>query len=72
MIVSTKKSILKMVKSLGDTKGRRLHGCFKAEGTKSVLDTLGHFELEGVYADAGWAAQHPDVKDTTVSRRADL
>lgn len=66
------KSILKEVKSLGDIKGRRQSGCFKAEGTKCVIDTLGYFDLVGLYATAAWAGEHPEIEDVTICSRADM
>ncbi|MCH5245785.1 MAG: RNA methyltransferase [Muribaculaceae bacterium] len=51
---SPSKSILKYVKSLADTKKRSIFGCFKAEGTKCVLDTLAHFETEIILATSAW------------------
>lgn len=48
------KSTLKFVKSLGEIKYRRQSGCFKAEGTKCVLDTIAYFEIEMVMATSTW------------------
>ena len=35
-------------------------GAFKAEGTKCVLDTIGHFNLRALYATQEWLDEHPD------------
>ena len=37
--------LCKTVKSLNERKTRKKEKAFKAEGTKCVLDTLGHFNL---------------------------
>lgn len=47
------------VAALDTRKGRRKTGLFKAEGTKCVLDTLGHFTLEALYATSEWTETHP-------------
>lgn len=47
--------------SLDERKHRRREGAFKAEGTKCVLDTLGHFTLRALYATQEWMDEHPDV-----------
>lgn len=54
--------IRKTVRSLSTTKGRRAEGCFVVEGTKSVLDALGSFELRGLYATSAWYDSHSDVR----------
>ncbi|MCH5345482.1 MAG: RNA methyltransferase [Muribaculaceae bacterium] len=48
------KSRIKSVKALGTSKGRRESDCFKVEGTKLVLDTIGHFDVVTVVATAAW------------------
>ena len=47
--------------SLDERKHRKREGAFKAEGTKCVLDTLGHFNLRALYATGEWLDGHPDV-----------
>lgn len=47
-----------MVASLGDVKGRREHGCFMAEGSKCVLDTMDAFECRYLMATRAWLASH--------------
>ena len=42
----------KEVASLATAKGRRSLGCFMAEGTRCVLDSLPHFRLRRLYATA--------------------
>lgn len=51
-------SISRMVKSLDERKGRRKEGAFKAEGTKCVTDTLGHFRLRNLFATDEWLDLH--------------
>lgn len=55
-------SEIKTVRSLEERKWRRREGAFKAEGSKCVLDTLGHFDLRSLYATAGWIAAHPGIE----------
>lgn len=50
----------KLVKSLAEAKHRRETGLFTAEGAKCVLDTLGAFEVERVYALRNFAEEHAD------------
>lgn len=45
---------VKLVTSLAEAKGRRRNGLFVAEGSKCVADTLGHFELQALYATQTW------------------
>lgn len=54
--------IRKTVRSLSTTKGRRAEGCFVVEGTKSVLDALGAFDLRGLYATTAWYGSHTDLR----------
>lgn len=54
-------NLIKKISSLDDRKGRHREGAFKAEGTKCVLDTLGHFSLRHLLATADWLADHEDV-----------
>lgn len=42
------------IASLATAKGRRKQGAFMAEGTKCVLDTLGHFTLRRIVATRAW------------------
>lgn len=50
--------IKKTVASLAEVKGRRKEGLFLAEGTKCVLDTLGHFSLYLLIALPDWISDH--------------
>ena len=50
----------KIIKSLADAKNRREHGLFVAEGTKCVLDTVGAYRPEAVFATKKWIAEHGD------------
>lgn len=52
-------AVISAVSSLDTRKGRRKTGLFKAEGTKCVLDTIGHFELDTLYATSVWLGEHP-------------
>ena len=54
-------NICKSVASLDERKHRRREGAFKAEGSKCVLDTLGHFSLRAIYAIQEWMDEHPDI-----------
>lgn len=55
------KAIIKEVVSLDTVKGRRETGCFKAEGTKCVADTIGGFELVRLLASAAWLEENPEI-----------
>lgn len=50
--------IKKMVASLGEVKGRREHGCFMAEGSKCVIDTMDAFDCRYLLATRDWLASH--------------
>lgn len=65
----------KLVASLDDARTRREEGLFKAEGTKCVLDTLGHFTMRHLFATRAWLDSHEAVlngADATVVKRPDL
>lgn len=53
--------------SLSTTKGRKETGLFMAQGTKCVLDTLGHFKLEALLATHQWIEEHPQAGAMQVS-----
>ncbi|MBO5456153.1 MAG: RNA methyltransferase [Muribaculaceae bacterium] len=53
--------LCKTVKSLNERKTRKKESAFKAEGTKCVLDTLGHFNLRYLIATTGWIDDHASV-----------
>lgn len=61
----------KMLASLATSKGRREHGLFMAQGTKCVLDTIGHFRLECLLSTAAWAQSHPEF-DCLTAKPADI
>ncbi|MDO4319364.1 MAG: RNA methyltransferase [Bacteroidales bacterium] len=67
---------VKLVTSLADAKGRRRSGMFVAEGSKCVIDTIGRFELQHLYATQAWLDSHPlDPLSASVAEavgRADL
>lgn len=50
---------IKLISSLGTAAHRRREKLFVAEGSKSVADTLGHFELAYLVATAAWFDEHP-------------
>lgn len=52
------KNIYRTVRSLDERKTRRKECAFKAEGTKCVLDTLGHFTLRNLFATHEWLEMH--------------
>lgn len=57
------KNIYRTVRSLDERKTRRKESAFKAEGTKCVLDTLGHFRLRHLFATFEWLENHSqDIK----------
>lgn len=68
-------SLRKKVASLDTPRHRRQEGLFKAEGTKCVLDTVGHFELRLITATAKWLESYdlplPSEK-VYVARPADM
>ncbi len=48
----------KEVADLATAKGRKRSGCFMAEGTKCVLDTIEHFDLVYLFATEQWLETH--------------
>ncbi len=63
--------LIKWVFSLSQKKNRDKEGCFVAEGTKCVIDTLGHFKLKYLFATNSWIAEYGeriDAEATEVSR----
>ena len=54
----TTKAMRKEVSELATAKGRKRSGCFMAEGTKCVLDTVEHFEPVHIFATEQWLAEH--------------
>ena len=62
----------KALASLATAKGRREHGLFMAQGSKCVLDTLGHFQLHRLLATQAWINDHGHVEDATAVRSADI
>lgn len=54
------KNIYKTIKGLDDRKTRRKEDAFKAEGTKCVIDTLGHFTLRTLFATHSWLEEHAE------------
>ncbi len=62
-MIELTKNLYRTVKSLDERKTRRKEGAFKAEGTKCVLDTLGHFNLRHLFATHEWIVNHgADIK----------
>lgn len=67
------KATISRVHSLDDRRGRKREAAWKAEGTKCVLDTLGHFSLDALYATPAWISEHPEVAvEATPCTSADL
>lgn len=62
----------KSLASLATSKGRRELGMFMAQGTKCVLDTLGHFPLCRLLATSAWVEEHGLQQQVTVVKRADI
>lgn len=52
-------TIRKNVASLSERKFRKRLGLFKCEGRKCVADTIGHFQLEWLFATSEWVADNP-------------
>ena len=68
-------NICKAVAALDERKHRRREGAFKAEGTKCVLDTIGHFNLRALYATQEWLDEHPDFsgrRNVYIATRGDM
>ena len=68
-------ALRKTVASLSAARHRRETGLFAAEGTKCVLDTLGHFRLRYLLATPAWLEEHGEAAagmDVAVARRADM
>lgn len=61
--------MIKFVKSLATPRGRREAGCFLAEGSRCVLDSLPHFKLRELFCTAAFAAEHPELSAPTVVDR---
>lgn len=57
-------SLCKTIHSLDQTKRRTELGIFKAEGTKCVLDTLGHFTHRCLVATRQWYDENPGIERT--------
>lgn len=51
-------AVKKETAALAESKHRRRQGAFMAEGTKCVLDTIGHFALRRLFATRDWLASH--------------
>lgn len=67
--------IRRLVASLDEAKSRRENGLFVAEGTKCVLDTIGHFRCRYFLATSPWLESHDvSVGEDIVYRasRADM
>lgn len=62
----------KLFASLSSAKGRREAGLFMAQGTKCVLDTLGHFPLRALLATRSWADSHLVTEKVTVVKQKDI
>lgn len=65
----------KMVASLGNARSRKEEGCFVAEGTKCVADTIGHFNCRHLIATDEWIKSHGTLcagMDVCVAKRADM
>lgn len=67
-------SFRQLVASLDDTKYRRREKLFKAEGTKCVRDTLGHFNLRALLATSEWIENNPGLTspDTIICNPRDI
>lgn len=69
-------ALRKRIASLATAKGRRETGLFVAEGSKCVLETVGHFAVEMIVALPEWLSEHagrlPDGVVGIEARRGDL
>lgn len=61
--------MIKFVKSLATARGRREAGCFLAEGARCVIDSLPHFRLRELFCTAGFATEHPELKEAIIVDR---
>lgn len=52
------KNQIKIIRSLKSKKARREHQSFAVEGTKSVLELLAAFDVEGLYCTQKWLNTH--------------
>ena len=64
-------NLIKWVYSLSQKKNRDKEGCFVAEGTKCVMDTIGHFRLRYLFATGEWIETH-DAGEAIVATRQQL
>ncbi len=65
----------KMVASLGNARSRKEAGCFVAEGTKCVTDTIGHYNCRYLIATDEWIREHEELcadVDVCTAKRADM
>lgn len=71
-------ALRKHVRSLGEAKSRREHRLFVAEGTKCVLDTVGHFRCRYLFATKSWfeangeAIRNASADEVFMATHADL
>lgn len=76
-------NLRKLIASLSERKFRKREALFKAEGTKCVCDTIGHFSLFALMATDAWFNSHPEIiaqagdlavkcKPTDIQRMSDL
>lgn len=65
---------IKWVYSLSQKKNRDKERCFVAEGTKCVLDTIGHFKARHVFATSEWIDKFggSHLRNITVASRQQL
>jgi TrmH family RNA methyltransferase len=61
LIMELTNALRKLISSLNERKHRRSHGLFKAEGAKCIADTIGSFQLFGLFATPEWAESHHDI-----------
>ncbi len=59
-MIELTKNIFRTIKALDERKTRRKENMFKAEGTKCVIDTLGHFKLRTLFATYSWIEEYND------------
>ncbi len=68
-MIELTKNLCRTIKSLDERKVRRKEGLFKAEGTKCVLDTIGHFNVRHLFATHDWLEHYRNT--AVVDRLAD-
>ncbi len=70
MISELTNNLRKITASLSEAKHRKSNGLFKAEGTKCVLDTIGHFRCRYLLATDKWLSSHGSIHPADIIVKA--